>query len=299
MRTALFSLGALAVGLATANEYPDCELDNCYRNLVDERFAAEAVAWCPQFLAGTTTAPAAIPTNFGNCDSNVQAVSSACSCITYSNPATTEVPTTTSEPEPEPTDSGSDTEDEECSTEEPETTAPATTTSEPEPEPTDSGSDTEDEDCPTDEPETTAPVTTDEPEYTTSTITTTTTRTITQCPSAVPSCPNGVVTTTVETIVTTTVCPVTTVPGGDDDEEPTGGVPTDDVPSSDLPTGSFTGSFFTPTATPTITRVPITSAPSEPVAEPTTSIPVVTAGAARVTLSFGAVAAVAGLFALF
>ncbi|KAH8895486.1 hypothetical protein GQ53DRAFT_52325 [Thozetella sp. PMI_491] len=63
--------------------YPDCEPDNCYRNLIDDRFKDEAKAFCPQFLAGTTTAPSAIPTDFNNCDGNIAAVSSACSCITY------------------------------------------------------------------------------------------------------------------------------------------------------------------------------------------------------------------------
>jgi hypothetical protein len=254
------------------------EPDNCFRNLIDERFHEEAVAWCPQFLAGTTTAPAAIPTNFGNCEGNVQAVSSACSCITYSNPVETE-PATSTEPV---TSTATEEEEEEC---------------------TDDLSDSDGEDETTTPAETTAvETTTTEPELTTSTITLTTTRTITSCPAAVPSCPGGgVVTTTVETIVTTTVCPVTETPG---DEEPT------DVPSDgeddEEPTGSFTGSFspVEPTPIPTITTVPIiTSTPEVPEtpSETTTgaSQPIVTAGAARVGLGVGAVAAVAGLLALF
>ncbi len=80
-------MGALAVG-ANAWSYPDCEPDNCYRELSDTRFESEAPAFCYGFLAGTTTAAAAIPTDFGNCGGDVAAVSSACSCITYSHSTT-------------------------------------------------------------------------------------------------------------------------------------------------------------------------------------------------------------------
>ncbi|KAL2164778.1 hypothetical protein VTH06DRAFT_73 [Thermothelomyces fergusii] len=88
MRPLALSLGVLAVGLARAHKYPDCDPDNCYRNLIDERFAELGVSFCFEFLAGTTTAPSAIPTDFVNCEGNVNAVSSACSCITYTATAT-------------------------------------------------------------------------------------------------------------------------------------------------------------------------------------------------------------------
>ncbi|KAK4103424.1 hypothetical protein N658DRAFT_394430, partial [Parathielavia hyrcaniae] len=74
MRASTLSLAAVALGLASAHEYPDCESDNCYRNLIDERFKEDAVSFCFEFLDGTTTAPSAIPTQFNNCESNVQAV---------------------------------------------------------------------------------------------------------------------------------------------------------------------------------------------------------------------------------
>ncbi|KAK4110260.1 hypothetical protein N656DRAFT_674818, partial [Canariomyces notabilis] len=73
MRATVLSLGAFAL-LASAHTYPNCESDNCYRNLIDQRFIGKAKAWCPEFLSGTTTAPSAIPTEFNNCDGNVKAV---------------------------------------------------------------------------------------------------------------------------------------------------------------------------------------------------------------------------------
>ncbi|KOS21843.1 hypothetical protein ESCO_001821 [Escovopsis weberi] len=73
-----FVVGALAAGMANAWSYPDCEPDNCYRNAIDQRFSALAPAACFQWLAGTTTADSAVPTDFNNC--NAQEFSSACSC---------------------------------------------------------------------------------------------------------------------------------------------------------------------------------------------------------------------------
>ncbi|KAL2189973.1 hypothetical protein L209DRAFT_148386 [Thermothelomyces heterothallicus CBS 203.75] len=182
MRAFALSLGALAIGLASAHEYPNCEADGCYRNLIDERFAEKAVSFCPEFLAGTTTAASAIPTDFANCEGDVKAVSSACSCITYTATATatsstTEVSeTSTTEVPPE---SSTTEAPETSSTEAPETSS-------------------------TETPETSTT------KWTTSTITTTATRTITSCPPPVTKCPgNGTTTVTTETIVTTTVCPVT------------------------------------------------------------------------------------------
>ncbi|KAK3905648.1 putative cell wall protein sed1 protein [Staphylotrichum tortipilum] len=259
MRTSVLSLGALALGLASAHEYPNCESDNCFRNLVDERFAAQAVAWCPEFLSGTTTASGAIPTEFSNCDGNVQAVSSACSCITYTASATAT---------PTATPSSSSTSVEETSSEAPGTTtatteAPATSTEEPE---------TSDCETETEEPESSTSTT----KWTTSTITTSTTKTITQCPASVTACPGRSTTfTTVEVVVTTTVCPVT--------EEPSA-IPTITPPVL-VPSSS---AFGTVTVKP-----PTTGGP-----KPTSSIPV-TAGAGRAVRGVEGIAAIAGLFAAF
>ncbi|KAM0270460.1 hypothetical protein ACHAQH_009401 [Verticillium albo-atrum] len=98
MRGVYMSLGALALATVQANEYPYCEKDNCYRNLIDTRYQAKAAEFCPQWLAGTTTAPAAVPTSFKNC--GVPELSSACSCITYWNThvSSTAVPTPSSQP---------------------------------------------------------------------------------------------------------------------------------------------------------------------------------------------------------
>jgi hypothetical protein len=97
MRSAILSLGALALQVA-AWEYPYCEPDGCYRNLIDERFAAEANTFCPKFLSGTTTAAAAIPTAFDNCAGDVKAVSSACSCVTYTLTTSTSSAVSTTAP---------------------------------------------------------------------------------------------------------------------------------------------------------------------------------------------------------
>ncbi|PNY21902.1 Uncharacterized protein TCAP_07202, partial [Tolypocladium capitatum] len=67
-----FVFGAIAAAVVSAWEYPDCERDNCYRNLIDSRFKAEAPKFCFEFLSGTTTASKAIPTDFNNCDGDVR-----------------------------------------------------------------------------------------------------------------------------------------------------------------------------------------------------------------------------------
>jgi len=85
MKATILSLGALAVG-ASAWTYPDCEPDNCYREMTDPRFYGEAVSFCPGYLAGAT---ADIPSDFENCGGDSTKVSSACSCITYSASTTT------------------------------------------------------------------------------------------------------------------------------------------------------------------------------------------------------------------
>jgi hypothetical protein len=269
MRTFALTLGALALRLASANQYPNCvshpvslalsdvtcqtadpqqESDNCYRNLVDERFAAEAVAWCPEWLAGTTEI---IPDDFSNCDGNVKALSSACSCVTYTATATASSSASTSSTEVATTSS---------TTVQVTTTAAPTTT-------TTATSTEETSECET-ETESTAPETSTT-KWTTSTITTSTTKTITQCPVTVTNCPSHSTITTVEVVVTTTVCPVT------ETQAPS-------VPPSLTPTSSAFG---------TVT-VPKTSTG----AKPTSSVPV-TAGAGRVIGGFEGLAALAGLFA--
>ncbi|KAJ4389648.1 hypothetical protein N0V93_007120 [Gnomoniopsis smithogilvyi] len=65
--------------------YPVCESDNCYNEMLDPRYNAEALAFCPNWLEGTpTTEAAAIPTYLENCQGSVEAVSSACTCIAWS-----------------------------------------------------------------------------------------------------------------------------------------------------------------------------------------------------------------------
>lgn len=105
MHSTVFTLAAV-VGLASAWTYPNCEPDNCYNEMVDTRFHAEAVAFCPEFLASTVTAASAIPTDFSNCGNDVMAVSSACSCITYTADLT-KTPSATPTPPPPSTTSTS------------------------------------------------------------------------------------------------------------------------------------------------------------------------------------------------
>ncbi|KAJ0161742.1 hypothetical protein CTA2_5667, partial [Colletotrichum tanaceti] len=97
MRGSYTGLAAMALASVNARKYPFCEPDGCYRNLIDQRFEQEAKGFCVDFLHGTTvTAAAAIPTHFNNCQGDVKAVSSACSCITYGLTSTVPATTTTS-----------------------------------------------------------------------------------------------------------------------------------------------------------------------------------------------------------
>lgn len=193
MRGVYLSLAAV-VGSASAWQYPSCvgipeshprwrqkleelrrltrdqEPDNCYRELVDPRFTAEANTFCPQYLAGTTTAPSAIPTDFSNCGTGadgVSALSSACSCVTYSLSSSSSTPTSTSASAP-------------LSTTSPSSHSPPPTSKYSKP-----------------------------PKYTTSTIYTTTVYTVTSCAPTVTNCPGKGHVTTETIAVTTTVCPVT------------------------------------------------------------------------------------------
>lgn len=87
-------MASIALGLASANTYPNCEPDNCFRNLVDTRFENHVVPFCYKFLSSHVTDEYAIPEDYNNCAGDVKAVSSACSCITYSHSTTSSVPHT-------------------------------------------------------------------------------------------------------------------------------------------------------------------------------------------------------------
>jgi len=88
MRGIYLSLASVAIGLASANTYPNCEPDNCFRNLDDIRYADQVAPFCYKFLESHVTDYGAIPEEYSNCEGNIEAVSSACSCITYSHSTT-------------------------------------------------------------------------------------------------------------------------------------------------------------------------------------------------------------------
>jgi hypothetical protein len=171
MRAATIFAGALALGSAHAWTYPDCELDNCYRNMVDERFKGVSGPLCVKYLAASATAAAAVPTEFSNCAGDYKAVSSACSCITYSMSTTsTSAPKTSS-------------------------TSTTSTTSTTSSSKVYSSSSAESSSKPT--------------KYTTSTVYTTKVYTVTSCKPEVTDCPSKPHVTTETIAVSTTVCPVT------------------------------------------------------------------------------------------
>lgn len=173
-----FGLGALALGMANAWTFPDCEPDNCYRALIDARFTAEVGPFCKGYLDGSIKT---VATDFSNCDA--QAASSACSCVYYTMTHTSEASTTS-------------------------TTYPATTTPSSSTYATTTPSSSV---YPTTTPSTSTPY----PTYTTkatSTMYTTSTYTITSCAASVTDCPVGKVTTTVCPVSTPTVYPTTIVP---------------------------------------------------------------------------------------
>lgn len=264
MRGFASAIGAVALqaALVLANEWPNCvstylpslaaqtynrallltlqlqESDNCYRNFIDLRFKDLGEEFCVDFLAATTTAPEAVPTEFSNCDGDISAVSSACSCITYSISTTSdEVVPSTSVPEASSTEySESSTTDEPSapsSTEAPESSAASQVSSdEPIPSSSDffestgsltlsasetsseysSASSIASEDASTYPSASSLPSSSDTAssvEYTTSTIYTTQIRTITACPPEKTDCPAGPVVTTEIIAISTTVCPVT------------------------------------------------------------------------------------------
>ncbi|CEJ89890.1 hypothetical protein VHEMI05707 [[Torrubiella] hemipterigena] len=194
-----FAAVALLAATVAANKYPDCEPDNCHRNLVDDRFKDQAPAICKQWLAGTTTAASAIPTQFNNCPS-VQEFSSACSCVTYTATHTSGTPSSSVPPSSSATPSSSVV---------PSSSIPPVSSSTKGPVSSSSAVPSTTS-CPTTvSTETSKPVT----QWTTSTICSYVTHTVTECPSTVPNCPVKHTTTSVETIpITTTVCPVTTTP---------------------------------------------------------------------------------------
>jgi len=186
MRSTIFALGAFALGSANAWSYPQCNTDNCYNELIDVRFAAEASSFCPEFLASTTTEASAIPTDFSNCNDGVDAdyisaVSSACSCVTYTASSTAAATTTT-------TSSSSSSS----------SSAAASTSS------TSSASGVV-----TSTSSSAAASSTSSVAYTTSTVYTTSIYTVTSCAATVTNCPaKGHVTTEIISLYTT-ICPVT------------------------------------------------------------------------------------------
>jgi hypothetical protein len=159
--------------------------------MTDPRFYEEAVSFCPTFLASSGVD---IPSDFGNCNGDVMAVSSACSCITYTATVSSSTSTSTSTS----------------------TTAAYTTTTVSSSYPTMTPTT-----YPTTYPTTTYPVvptTTPAPyvtypgssavPYTTSTVYSTTVYTTTSCAAYVTDCPVGPYVTTEVVSLYTTVCPV-------------------------------------------------------------------------------------------
>jgi len=262
MRTAVLSTVALAAGASAWTGPGECEPDNCYRNMIDDRFKAEVPAFCHEYLVGTTTAASAIPTYLNNCAGDVEAVSSACSCIDYTPPpTTTSVPPTSTPYETTPT------------------TTPYETTT-PEYTPTYPASSSPSSSYPIYStggytPSSSYPVYT--PSYTTSTIYSTYASTITSCAPEVEYCPGKPdhPYTTTCTTSWTTVCEVT-------------------------PTSLLTYSHSQPTypagSPPPVTTYPGTGAGAAPTYSAKPSAPVV-AGAAKAGTGFlaAAVAFVAAL----
>ncbi|KAH9204833.1 hypothetical protein DL95DRAFT_277320, partial [Leptodontidium sp. 2 PMI_412] len=71
MRTTYMSLGALALTSVNAWSYPDCEPDNCYRNMVDSRFTETVAPFCFGYLDGSITD---VPADYQNCDGDAKAI---------------------------------------------------------------------------------------------------------------------------------------------------------------------------------------------------------------------------------
>lgn len=180
MYAVLLTLGALA-GMASAWAYPECEQDNCYRNLINPLYTDVIGPFCMGYLAPTATASAAVPTDYSNCASPSE-LSSACSCITYTYTQTqsssTPPPTTSSTVATTSTASGNVVS----------TSSVYSSTSSSYSVPTSTSNSSQ--------------------QLTTSTVYTTTTYTVSSCAPTVTNCPYGHVTT--DTIVlSVTVCPVT------------------------------------------------------------------------------------------
>ncbi|KAG4427353.1 hypothetical protein IFR05_017165 [Cadophora sp. M221] len=89
MRSVYIGLGAFALSSVGAWTYPDCDPDNCYRNLADPRFTNVMIPFCVDYIAGYKIE---IPPDYGNCESAL-ALSSACSCITYSTSTSVSIAT--------------------------------------------------------------------------------------------------------------------------------------------------------------------------------------------------------------
>ncbi|KAL6244633.1 hypothetical protein RBB50_008161 [Rhinocladiella similis] len=57
-----------------------CNQDNCLRNMIDKRYSSLMMSFCPGYT-GITSNPAPLPTFLTGCSTNVNRVSSACSCL--------------------------------------------------------------------------------------------------------------------------------------------------------------------------------------------------------------------------
>jgi len=154
------------------------------------RASPPRISFCPEFLASTTTAASAIPTDFSNCNSDnvdadyVSAVSSACSCITYSITASSTAAATS-------------------------TTSSSSSSSSSAASVTSTSSTSSASGVVTSTSSSSAAASTSSVAYTTSTVYTTSIYTVTSCASTVTNCPaKGHVTTEFISLYTT-ICPVT------------------------------------------------------------------------------------------
>ncbi|KIW15474.1 hypothetical protein PV08_05520 [Exophiala spinifera] len=57
-----------------------CNQDNCLRNMIDKRYSSSMVSFCSGYT-GIASNPAPLPTFLTGCSTNVNRVSSACSCL--------------------------------------------------------------------------------------------------------------------------------------------------------------------------------------------------------------------------
>ncbi|CZS92143.1 uncharacterized protein RCO7_00723 [Rhynchosporium graminicola] len=277
MRASLLNFGAMALSTVTANTYPDCEPDNCYRNLINPRFAQEIGGFCIGYLSESIID---IPQDYHNCAGDSQAIKSACSCITYSLTHTTSpssatstsastsvyttsslIQITSSSSSAEPVTSG------ESTTRSNEGTATSTTsysTSTPLEISTSTPTENSKPEPPISSSTSAASISTtssSKTDYTTSTIYAITEYKITTCAPTIPDCFSAPHVTTSTYILSTTICPVAPFPTS----TPTGPV-TSKYTYYTTETHSSSGHISTivyPTSTGIVTIVVPTQIPGE------------------------------------